>query len=197
MLIVLWHVKGLSGKQERRCIRSTEQVLLFLRAFPMERALLFYPFEKERKEEQMKNKFITKLSLLLAVIMMLTFASCSLFEEDAVPEGIWADATYTEDTELGEGPKTVQVELKIEDKSITFTIHTNAKTLGEALTNYGIIEGEDSQFGLYIKKVNGITADYDVDGSYWGFYKNGEYMMSGVDTTEINGGEHFELVYEK
>ena len=50
---------------------------------------------------------------------------------------------------------------------------------------------------MYIKFVNGIEADYDKDKSYWAFYKNGEYMLSGVDTTAIADGEHYELVKEK
>lgn len=145
----------------------------------------------------MKKTIITKFSLVIVIFMALTLASCDLWKKDEAPEGIWANALYIEDTEIGEGAKTVQVEVKIEEKSVTFTIHTDAKTLGEALISHGLIEGEESAYGLYVKKVNGITADYDIDQSYWGFYQNGEYMMSGVDTTEINGGEHFEIVYSK
>ena len=145
----------------------------------------------------MKKTIITKFSLVIVIFMALALASCDLWKKDEAPEGIWANALYIEDTEIGEGAKTVQVEVKIEEKSITFTIHTDAKTLGEALISHGLIEGEESAYGLYVKKVNGITADYDIDQSYWGFYQNGEYMMSGVDTTEINGGEHFEIVYSK
>ena len=81
--------------------------------------------------------------------------------------------------------------------SVFIVIVTDEQFLGAALTSLGIIEGEQGAYGLYIKMVNGITADYDIDGSYWGFYKNGEYMMSGVDTTEIADGEHYELVYTK
>ena len=44
---------------------------------------------------------------------------------------------------------------------------------------------------------SGITADYDVDQSYWGFYKGGEYMMTGVDSTVIADGDAYELVYSK
>ncbi len=134
----------------------------------------------------MKTQF---LALLLAVLLV-SFVSC-------LTRDPWLDAIYTEDTELGEGAKTVTVDLRVEEHSITFTVHTDAETLGEALLENNLIEGEDSQYGLYIKKVNGILADYDRDGSYWGFYQNGEYMMTGVDFTPISGGEHFELVYEK
>lgn len=134
----------------------------------------------------MKKQF---LALLLA-ILLVSFVSC-------LTRNPWLDAVYTEDTELGEGAKTVTVDLRVKEHSITFTIHTDAETLGAALLENNLIEGEDSQYGLYIKKVNGILADYDRDGSYWGFYQNGEYMMTGVDSTPISGGEHFEFVYEK
>ena len=98
---------------------------------------------------------------------------------------------------FGKGEKTVTVVVKAEDESVTFTVNTDKDTLGDALLEHDLIDGEEGQFGLYIKVVNGITADYDVDKSYWGFYPNGEYMMTGVDGTTIEGGETFELVYEK
>ena len=49
----------------------------------------------------------------------------------------------------------------------------------------------------YVKKVNGITADYDVDQSYWGFYIDGEYAMTGVDGTSIEEGRIYRLAYEQ
>ena len=60
-----------------------------------------------------------------------------------------------------------------------------------------LIAGEDGEFGLYVKKVNGITADYDVDQTYWAFYINGEYAMSGVDKTTIAVGESYMFKVEK
>lgn len=111
--------------------------------------------------------------------------------------GVWENAVYLKDTELGEGEKTVLVEVKAGEQSVTFTVNTDETTLGAALLEHNIIAGEDGPYGLYIKVVNGITADYDVDQSYWGFYKNGEYMMTGVDVTEFADGEHYELVYTK
>lgn len=146
----------------------------------------------------MKKTVISSLSLVLVLILALSVASCDLFEKkDENPEGIWASAAYTSDTTLGEGAKTVYVEVKVEEHSVTFTINTDAEMLGEALVSNGLVSGEESEYGLYIKVVNGITADYDVDQSYWAFYQNGEYAMTGVDSTPISGGEHFELVYTK
>jgi hypothetical protein len=138
------------------------------------------------------KKTLNSILLLLALVICLS--SCAT----PVDLGeLWEDATYVEDTEFGNGETTVNVEVKAGEHSVSFTINTDKTTLGEALLEHSLIEGEDSQYGLYVKKVNGILADYDINGSYWGFYKNGEYMMSGVDSTEIADGEHYELVYTK
>ncbi|MBQ7048311.1 MAG: DUF4430 domain-containing protein [Clostridia bacterium] len=166
----------------------------------------------------MKNLFKTLSLFLSLALICASFAACGdkeeaqnssvieqpeistaateSNEEKALPD-LWASATYTEDTSFGEGTKTVVVTVEADGYSIELTVNTDAETLGEALLAHKLIAGEESQYGLYIKTVNGILADYDVDGTYWGFYQNGEYMMSGVDTTTITGGEHFELVRTK
>ena len=89
------------------------------------------------------------------------------------------------------------VEVKAGDDSVTFTIKTDKETLGEALMEHSLIDGEQGAYGLYIKKVNGITADYDVDKSYWAFYIDGEYALTGVDTTKITDGIIYRLEYAK
>lgn len=50
---------------------------------------------------------------------------------------------------------------------------------------------------LYVKTVNGITADYDTDQTYWAFYVNGEYASTGVDSTPVNEGDTYEFKVEK
>ena len=47
-------------------------------------------------------------------------------------------------------------------------------TLLAALLEHGLIAGEETELGLMVKTVNGITADYNVDRSYWAFYINGD-----------------------
>ena len=132
--------------------------------------------------------------LVLAVMMMLSVMSCG---ETVDKDGLWENATYRKDMEFGSGAKTVTVEVKVGESAVTFTIHTDKATVGEALFEHKLIDGEQGQYGLYIKTVNGILADYDVDQSYWGFYVNGEYALSGVDTTEISEGAVYSLVYTK
>ena len=142
----------------------------------------------------MKKMIRSVVLVALVLSFVLCLVSCN---EKIDAEGLWENATYRSDKEFGKGEKTVEVEVKVEEQSVTFTIHTDADTLGDALLEHELIAGEDSQYGIYVKTVNGILADYDIDKSYWGFYQNGEYLMSGVDTTAIVGGEHFEIVYSK
>lgn len=157
----------------------------------------------------MKNTIITKLSLVLVILMMLSLASCDLFkgetttttttangEQTQLP-AIWNTAAYTEDTELGQGSKAFTFKVEADGYTVTFTIHTDAKTVGDALLGLNLIAGEDSQYGLYVKTVNGMLADYDVDQTYWSFYENGQYAMSGVDTTDIVEGDTYSFVRAK
>ena len=141
----------------------------------------------------MKNTIKNKIALMLVIVMMISLSSCDYFIRKDLPE-IWQNATYVQDTELGEGSKTLVVRVEVEENSVTFTIHTDAETVGEALLAHGLIAGEESQYGLYIKQVNGMTADYDVDQTFWAFYINGEYAMTGADTTPISEGEVYSLV---
>lgn len=127
--------------------------------------------------------------------MMFSLASCDYFIRKDLPD-IWQDATYVKDTELGNGSKTFTLKVEVEENSVTFTIHTDADTVGKALLDLGLIEGDNGQWGLYVKKVNGMLADYDVDQTYWSFYINGEYALTGVDLTEITDGYEYSLVRE-
>ena len=142
----------------------------------------------------MKKTVTFSLGVLLVITLCFSLSGCV---QSATEADVWSEAIYTEDAEFGEGAKTVMVEVIAEDKSVTFTIHSNEKILGDALVAHDLIEGEQGAYGLYVKKVNGITADYDLNQCYWGFNKNGESMMTGVDGAEFHDGEHYELVYTK
>ena len=78
---------------------------------------------------------------------------------------------------------------------MVFTIKTDAKTVGDALLENELIAGDEGAYGLYIKVVNGLRADYDKDMAYWAFAIDGEMAMTGVDMTDIVDGGKYELVY--
>lgn len=144
-----------------------------------------------------KNKIIVVSFALLLCIALLS--ACG--SREVLPE-VWEDATYTEDTTLGEGAKTVEVYVTAADKSVKLTVKTDAETLGDALIALGIVQGDAGPYGLYVKTVNGMLADYDVDASWWGFNRvladgTREAMMTGIDGATIADGEAYELIYSK
>lgn len=118
------------------------------------------------------------------------------------PEKTEADAqsdsqTGTEGNVLGEGDTKFDFTVVDQDGEETlFEIHTDKEIVGEALQDVGLIEGEEGEYGLYVKTVNGITADYDKDGVYWAFYVNDEYAAEGVDSTKITEGDTYAFKVE-
>lgn len=122
----------------------------------------------------------------------------STTDKEAVSDTESKENDQTDKKVLGEG-KTV-FDFTVVDKEgneTAFEIHTDKETVGEALTELELIEGEEGQYGLFVKTVNGITADYDKDGVYWAFYVNGEYAQTGVDSTKVTDGESYSFKVEK
>ena len=136
------------------------------------------------------------LSLLLLTVliaaMALTSAGCGDNENTKATESPVVTTASGEVTVLGEGSKTFSFTVSdFDGKESAFEIHTDKETVGEALLDLGLIAGDEGAYGLYVKTVNGITADYDKDGKYWAFYIDGEYTMSGVDVTKIEAGKAY------
>ena len=67
-----------------------------------------------------------------------------------------------------------------------------ARDLRGALEEQKLIAGDESEFGLYVRTVNGYTAD-DSKQEWWMFTRNGESLMTGVDATPIADGEQYEI----
>lgn len=77
-------------------------------------------------------------------------------------------------------------------KTFTYGIHEE-EYLGAFLTGEGlIIEGASP--GMY-NTVDGETADWSVNQSYWAFYVNGEYAIAGMNDTLIQDGDVYKLEY--
>ena len=136
-----------------------------------------------------KNFIITRtiaalLALICALSMAFTLVSCSNDGDGKESES----GTPITITLTVVGP---------DGGSKEHTVKTDSsKNLREALEGAGLISGEEGQFGLYVKVVDGVTADYDVDGSWWSLTKEGE-LCSGVDSTPIADGDRFEFTYSK
>ena len=148
------------------------------------------------------KKLISLLLCLAMVLSLACFASAEAVEAtDETTEILWDENHETilleMGAEYGEGAKTFALVTNHLNQVTICTVHTDEETVGAALAALNIIAGVDSDFGLYVKTVDGYLADYDTDGSYWAFYIDGEYATTGVDSTEINEDAVYTLQVEK
>lgn len=144
---------------------------------------------KEKEMKQTKKLFRVVPLLLLALILL---AACS-----PTPAS-WENAKYTKDATVGNGATAVTLKVTADEKTVTITLHTDKTDLAEALLAEELCAGEEGAFGLYIKYVNGIRADYELDGGYyWNLTVNGEPSMVGASGTPIIGGTVYEFIRTK
>lgn len=129
-----------------------------------------------------KSRFASLILVVLIAAMVLSLAACGRKDEGSASAGT----------------KSFSFEVVDPDGNTeTFDVTSDKATVGEALMDQGLIAGEDSQYGLYVKTVNGLSLDYETDGMYWAFYINGEYGMSGCELTEIEDGATYSFKAEK
>ncbi len=138
------------------------------------------------------------LCITLIVAMALFTSGCNGSEANATGFDRGTQTEVQADiNQLGEGstafPFTV---VDQEDNKTEYEIHTDKETVGEALLELGLIDGDESEYGLFVKTVGGVTYDYDKDGVYWAFYINDEYAQTGVDATAITEGERYSFRVE-
>lgn len=126
------------------------------------------------------------LSLLLVVMLCAAMALTGCSDKSSLAP------TPSEGSVVGEGstvfPFTV---VDGEGNQKAYEVRTDKTTVGAALLDVGLIEGEEGPYGLYVKTVDGITLDYDTDGKYWAFYVDGAYAVNGVDATDIEAGASY------
>ena len=146
------------------------------------------------KKSYMKKWLCVIGCIVLIAALALTTTGCGSKE---VPETA-PQAAATDVTVMGEGATVFQFSVvDLEGKETKFEIHTDETTVGAALMQLGLIEGEEGPYGLYVMKVNGIAAIYEEDGSYWAFYENGQYGLTGVDLTDIDPSVAYSFVQTK
>ena len=93
------------------------------------------------------------------------------------------------------GDKNIVVTVVHKDESKKeFKINTGAENLRKACEEQNLIAGDESEYGLYVKTVDGETAD-DANQEWWCVTKGGEMLMTGVDDTMIADGEQYEFTF--
>lgn len=90
-----------------------------------------------------------------------------------------------------EGVKEISVTVTHTDGSTrTEDFETTAQYLADALDGHIEIDGEDSEYGLFVRTVDGEYAD-DTQGVYWMFNVNGVMSEYGVDAQPVADGDVF------
>lgn len=99
-----------------------------------------------------------------------------------------------------QGAKSITIEVVDNNANSTvYDVRTDAEYLRQAMEETKGLEfsGTESEYGMMVETVNGVTADWNVDQSYWGFFVNGEYCNYGIDTQPVMDGDAFQIVYSK
>ena len=127
----------------------------------------------------MKNK---KLILALGAFVLVI----------ALLLGVWM-ANRPQTTEGTKAYTVTVVHSDGSEKAFSYT--TDEEFLGAALVAEGLIAGDEGPYGLTIITVDGEDAIWDVHNAYWALFIGEEYATTGIDSTPVNDGDSFKLVF--
>ncbi len=131
----------------------------------------------------MKNK-----KLLVALIAFVAAVT--------VMVGIWLTSQLDAPRSPDEGAIKFSVIVVHSDGSEkTFKYETNGGKLGDFLKETGLAIESDSP-GLY-NIIDGETADWSVDQSFWNFYVDDALVNYGMNDATITDGTVYKLVYTR
>lgn len=96
------------------------------------------------------------------------------------------------------GNKAIILEvLNQEGQTSEYQVQTDAEFLRQAMEEAKdfTFDGEEGDFGFTLYTINGETHNWNVDGSYWCVYVNGEYGMYGIDSQPVKDGDVYRFEY--
>ena len=148
-----------------------------------------YRLSSRRIFAQILKKAVSKMEktkknqlpvIIAAVVFVVLVAVGLVVWKMTAPEGTAGEKAYTFTVVDAEG----------NEKKYDLT--TEEEMLGDALVSEGLLEGEEGQYGLYVKAVDGITAN-EANQEWWCLTKGGESVMTGVDMTPVEDGAAYEF----
>lgn len=139
----------------------------------------------ETTNKKMSGK---KIALLVAILVLLIAAVALIYMRFA--------------PKASAGAKALTIEVTDDAGSVqSFELHTDAEYLRQAMDELAesssdfSYEGTESDYGMMVNTVNGVTADYNVNQSYWAFYVDGEYCNYGIDEQPVEDGQTYGITY--
>ena len=122
-----------------------------------------------------KQKKTTLITVAIVVVLVIAALVC------------WASFR----PQALEGVKEISVTVTHTDGTTrTEEFETTAQVLSDALDGHIEIDGEESEYGLFVKTVDGEYAD-DTEGVYWMFDVNGAMGEYGVDSQPVTDGDAY------
>ncbi|WP_026662014.1 DUF4430 domain-containing protein [Butyrivibrio proteoclasticus] len=99
------------------------------------------------------------------------------------------------------GAKHITVEVVNSTGETTdYSLDTDAEFLRQAMDELGdqgfSYEGQESEYGIMVEKINGEQAIYATDNAYWSLYVNGDYGQYGADSQPVVDGDTYTWKYE-
>lgn len=127
----------------------------------------------------MKDKLSSRKLAAGVILLILLISIFALIYPSYAPKGL-------------SGHKSITIEIITPDSTRALKVNTKAEFLRGALEQENLIQGEEGNFGLYVKTVDGISADQGKQ-EWWKFTKHGEMLNTSVDQTPIADGEEYEI----
>ena len=142
------------------------------------------------------NVKLSKFMLSLALVVLIAVIALTGCSGNDTNGGYDTPTTEVAEQAIGQGETVFRFEVTDPDEALTiWEVSTDAETVGAALVAVGLIAGDETEWGLMVTEVNGITADFDADGAFWAFFIDGEFAMTGVDDTPVEAGVTYAFVY--
>ena len=132
---------------------------------------------EKKTSNKPQNKRVVIISLIALIVAVGVFVAAYMLLRD----------------KPAEGTKNISVEIVYADGSDkTVDIKTDAEYLKKALDEKNLIAGSGTGEMFFITTVDGVEAN-EANQEWWSITKDGEWVMTGVSTTPIEDGDHFEL----
>lgn len=153
------------------------------------------------------------ISVLMILTLIFAFAACgknnggetkttapanatnSATTDGDIVETIEAKGTVIGSYDPGEIGIYVTIINKAQEEKL-FTVYTDKTTLGPALKDKGLIDGEMGEYGLTVKTVNGETHNYETEGYAWMVYVGDKQAETGVDSITLENGASYTFKVE-
>lgn len=129
---------------------------------------------------------MTLIAAVLILSSLFTFTACG-GKEDAS-----SGQSPTSSVSAEEAKVSITFKLIKDGQTTEFPIETSKKYLADALVEAKLVEYASDG---YYTTINGITADWNTDKSWWCITIGGEMSMKGLNEIELTDGGSYEATY--